>query len=102
MFVYVVQESNLEDSNYEDLREMSKYALNQSVWRIKNGMQQMSDRLVQYLSQENNNVKLYLNEHVERVEFESDSGSSVRIKTKSMEQSVDLVISNINAKCIKH
>lgn len=79
---------------------MTKYAVNQSVWRVKGGMQQMSDKLVEYLSQESNDVKLYLNEPVERLDFEADS--SVRIKTKSLEQNVDVVISNINAKCKKH
>lgn len=90
-----------EDEDLVDLLSIKKNYMNQSVWRLKNGLQEFTDRLSQVLS-EQENVKLYLNEPVERITFDDEKREkSVKIKTKTIEQDFDIVISTIYSKGTK-
>ena len=88
------------ESDYQDLLPLRERAKNQSIWRLKNGMEEMVEKLVKKLSNDDK-VRLYLNEPIERLEFESENTQkkSVRIKTKTHDQKVDIVISSIYSKC---
>ncbi len=57
------------------------------------------DRLVQKLSAQSN-VKMYLNEPIEKLEIDSGQfENSVRIKSKTREDTADIVISSVFSKC---
>lgn len=86
------------DEDFEDLLEIKKDYANQSVWRLRNGMQGFTDRLVDVLSKQDN-VRLLLNEPVQKLEFSKDKAEkSIKIKTKTMEKDVDIVISSVYSK----
>ena len=73
---------------------------NQSIWRLKNGMEEMIEKLVKRLSQDKQ-VRLHLNEPIERIEFDNDGKErSVRVKSKSIDEKFDVVISSIYSRCI--
>jgi hypothetical protein len=73
----------------------------QSVWRFKNGSEELVRRLVEKLSAENN-VKLHLNEPIEKLEIDNEKfENSVKIKSKTREDTVDIVISSVYSKCKK-
>ena len=87
------------ENDYKDLHELRERSKNLSVWRLKNGMQEMVESLVQKLKSEQN-VRLHLNEPIESLNFDNEkSGKSIQIKSKSITEDVDLVISSIYSKC---
>ena len=45
------------------------------------------------------NVKFFLNEPVDSVDFSQDESQQIQIKTKSSTQNVDLVISSVHSGC---
>ena len=69
-----------------------------SVWRLTNGLEEMVEKLVSKLSQDEN-VKLYLNEPIEKLEFNHEKKEkSIDIITKTKKENVDIVISSVYAK----
>lgn len=81
---------------YSDLVEMKKSLTGLSVWRLKNGMEEMVEKLADELSQ-NENVKINLNEPVVSLELdETKTERSLKLKTKSIQDDFDVVISCVN------
>lgn len=79
---------------YSDLVEMKKMLTGLSVWRLKNGMNEMINKLSLKLSSDEN-VKIHLNEPLTSLDFVNDK--SIKLKTKTVEDDFDLVISTINS-----
>jgi protoporphyrinogen oxidase len=89
------------ESDFQDLVLLRDRAKNQSIWRLKNGMEEMVEKLVKKLS-EDETIRLHLNEPIEKLEFERESNltkKTVRIKSRSFDEKVDMVISSIYSKC---
>jgi len=89
------------ESDFQDLVSLRDRAKNQSIWRLKNGMEEMVEKLVKKLSNDET-IRLHLNEPIEKLEFESESTvtkPTVRIKSRSFDERVDMVISSIYSKC---
>ena len=89
------------ESDFQDLVSLRDRAKNQSIWRLKNGMEEMVEKLVKKLSNDAT-IRLHLNEPIEKLEFESESTvtkPTVRIKSRSFDERVDMVISSIYSKC---
>lgn len=81
-----------------DLMETQRTYKGSSIWRLKNGTQEIIDKLSGRLSAEKD-VKLHLNEPI--VSLEVDDGkkaNSIHLKTKSTEDTYDIVISAISSK----
>ena len=86
------------EKDFKDLVDLRQHFKNQSVWRIRTGMSELVDKIVDKLSQEKN-VKFFLNEPVDSVDFSQDESQQIQIKTKSSTQNVDLVISSVHSGC---
>lgn len=86
------------ENDFLDLLALRERAKNQSIWRLKNGMEEMVEKLVKNLSKDEK-VRLYLNEPIESLEFDDDNAhKSVRVKSKNQDEKVDIVISSIYSK----
>ena len=85
-----------EMAKYNDLLSVKGDYRDQSVWRLKYGSEELIERLVQFLSKEDN-VKLHLNEPIEKLEIdESKAHKSINLKSKKKEEkNIDIVISSV-------
>ena len=70
------------EKDFKDLVDLRQHFKNQSVWRIRTGMSELVDKIVDKLTQEKN-VKIFLNEPVENLDFYKDESQQIQIKTKS-------------------
>ena len=88
------------ENDFQDLRALRDRAKNQSIWRLKNGMEEMVEKLVKKLSKDDK-VHLHLNEPIQRLDFNNSSQDrSIKIKSTSIEEEVDLVISSIYSRSV--
>lgn len=79
---------------YQDLLELRDKYKHQSVWRFRDGMQKLTERLAEELSK-CENVKLCLNDPVESIKSKNDTMS---VTSKSSQQDFDIVISSVYSK----
>ena len=82
------------EEGFEDLVAMRSEFKDHSVWRLKNGMQELVTNMKKRLLKKN--VTFLMNEPVNRLKFEEDH---VEIESKSNTKKVDFVISGIYSKC---
>jgi protoporphyrinogen oxidase len=86
--------------NYRDLIRIEKDHKKKSVWRLKYGLEEMIEKLINNLSEseqkENVKVTLHLNQPVENLEMCDSSKSN--LKSKSLQESFDIVISSVLSK----
>lgn len=75
-----------------ELRDNYKH---QSVWRFKNGMQKLTERLAEDLSKYDN-VKLCLNDPVQSISTKNNTKEkSMRVTSRSSKQDFDIIISSV-------
>lgn len=78
-----------------ELRDEYKH---QSVWRFKDGMHKLTERLADELSKYDN-VKLCLNDPVQSLNVKKETKEkSMTITSKNSQQDFDLVISSVYSK----
>jgi phytoene dehydrogenase-like protein len=88
-----------QEEGYQDLYPLLKDYTGQSVWRLKNGTEELINKLAENLLNEEN-VKIHLNEPIVSLEFDdSKTEKSVKLKSKSTEDNFDIVISSIYSPC---
>ncbi|CAF0738300.1 unnamed protein product [Brachionus calyciflorus] len=86
------------DERYQDLVKLKENYRGQSVWRLKDGMQTLTQRLAETLSKDDN-VKLSLNDPIQSIKVDhSKKEKSIKLTSKNSEQDVDIVISSIYSK----
>ncbi len=95
-----LRKPKLDENAYKDLTEMRKYFKNQSVWRVRSGMSDLVNKIVDKLTKEEN-VKLLLNEPVVSLRFSKSDETShkIEIKSKNSVNNVDLIVSSVYSKC---
>ncbi|RNA38960.1 protoporphyrinogen oxidase [Brachionus plicatilis] len=83
---------------YQDLLELRDEYKHQSVWRFKDGMHKLTERLADELSKYDN-VKLCLNDPVQSLNVKKETKEkSMTITSKNSQQDFDLVISSVYSK----
>jgi hypothetical protein len=87
-----------EKAYYEDLIKIRDKFKNLSVWRFKNGMQTLTDSLVDNL-QKFNDVQLNSNEECIKIDFNKNNSNKVGITSTKNSYDFDYVISGIYSKC---
>lgn len=90
------------EEKYKDLTELRQHFKNQSVWRVRSGMTDLVNKLVDKLDSEKN-VRILLNESVENLEFNklNKNNGQIQVKSANSVENVDLVISTVYTKCKK-
>ena len=85
-----------EGTIYPDLTTLRGDFKGYSVWRCRNGLEELTDRIRKNLPSDK--FKLLTNERVKSLEF-SDTSSSVKVNTERQQYDADLVISSLNSQC---
>ena len=99
-----MEQVKAQSSLFPELVEMKKNFQGLSVWRLKNGLSQLVDRLIDNLNNSDDNdeekkqsISLNSNEKVESLSF-NRSNSKMQVKTNKSEHEFDLVVSALSAK----